>query len=543
MIPSMTWRWNRMSLQTKVSLVVLLIVGASATSAEYLDRQYVGQLAKENFQGEMVAVVRQIGAAITTVTEFHNQSTRELELYKLLASRPDMIDVGLYALPAGKSAPPALLVAAGNTALPRLERVPVLVGRAVANETDASDLTRWDEEHRLSIAAPILVEGRLVGAAYAEFSTAQFDEVLDYQRRLSLKRRLVTGTVIVLVINLFLYLKVHRPVRALLAAVESVARGNMAAAVPVQGGDEIGRLGKRFNAMVERIRAATEENRRLYDQLQEAHDDLQVKVDEATAAVREKVRELARTNQLLSTTQREAARAQRLSAIGQLAATVAHKIGTPLTALSGHIQLLQEDPQLSSEARGRIKTAEAQIERTSRIIQDLLLYARKPELALAPTDLNACLTECVALLRPEIDRRGVVPVLALSPNLGKVQADAQQIQEVFCNLIENALDAMPNGGTLTIRSGTRGLVPSGAAGRQAAVEVEDTGEGIPREVKDQIFQPFFTTKKAGRGTGLGLAIALETVRAHGGQISVESEAGKGSRFLVRLPLSDGADRC
>ncbi|MDE3035729.1 MAG: HAMP domain-containing protein [Nitrospirota bacterium] len=523
--------------------MILVIVGLSALSAEYIDRRYVAKLAQENFQQEMVAVVRQVGAAITTIAEFHNQPSRELELYKLLASRPDLVEIRLYTLPAGEAGPPSLFVSAGNNVQPKQEGNPILVEQAVRQASDVSDLSGWGREHLLKIAAPILVENRMVGAAYAEFSTAQFDEVLDYQRRLSLTRRLATGAVIVLAINLFLYLKVHRPVRALLAAVESVAHGNMTTAVPVGGGDEIGRLGSRFNTMVKRIRAATEENRKLYDQLQRAHDDLQIKVDEATTEVRQKIKELARTNEILSTTQREAARAQRLSAIGQLAATVAHKIGTPLTALSGHIQLLQEDPQLSLEARRRIDTVEAQIERTSRIIQDLLLYARKPELTVVPLNLNECLEECVALLRPEIDRRGVVPVLALSPDLDKVQADPQQLQEVFCNLIENALDAMPTGGTLTIRSGTRGPTTAGSAGRRAAVEVEDTGEGIPREVQAQIFQPFFTTKKAGRGTGLGLAIALETVRAHGGQISVESEAGKGSRFLVLLPLSDGADRC
>lgn len=526
-----------MSLQTKVSGVILLIVGLSAISAEYLDRRYVGKLAQENFQQEMVAVVRQIGADITTPSEFHNQATRELELYKLLASRPDLVDVGLYALPDGQTGPPVLLVSAGKTSQSGLERVPLLVAQALRQETDVSDLSGWEREHMLKIAAPILVENRLVGAAYAEFSTAQFDEVLDYQRGLSLTRRLATGTIIVLVINLFLYLKVHRPVRVLLAAVESVARGNMAAAVPVGGRDEIGRLGSRFNLMVERIRRATEENRRLYEELQRAHDDLQIKVDEATAEVRQKIGELARTNEILSTTQREAARAQRLSAIGQLAATVAHKIGTPLTALSGHIQLLQEDPQLGSEARRRIRTAEVQIERTSRIIQDLLVYARKPELTLSPLDLNECLKECAVLLQPEINRLHVTLVVAFAPNIGKVEADPHQLQEVFCNLIENALDAMPNGGGLTIRSYPLEPSQSGASGRQAVVEITDTGEGIAREYLDQIFQPFFTTKRAGRGTGLGLAIALETVKAHGGQITVDSEVGKGSRFLVLLPIS------
>lgn len=528
-----------MSLKTKVSLVVLLIVSASAISAEYVDRAYVNKLAQDNFHEEMVAVVRRIGAAITTQNEFHDRASRELDLYKLLANRPNMVDVGLYWLPGGQSAPPALLVGAGNMAVSGLEQTPLLVQQAVTKETAISDLSEWTDSHRLKIAAPIRVQGRLVGAAYAEFSTAQFDQVLDYQRRLSLIRRMVTGTLMVIIINLFVYLKVLRPVRDLLAAVDSVAQGNIQAAVPVQGEDEMGKLGARFNAMLERLREAAEENRRLYEELQRAHDELQIKVEEATAEVRTKVRELARTNMLLSTTQRDAARAQRLSAIGQLAATVAHKIGTPLTALSGHIQLLQEDPQLSPEARQRIATVEAQIERTSRIIQDLLVYARKPELVLSPLDVNECLRECVTLLQPEMDRRQVAPILVLGSSLPKVEADQQQLQEVFCNLIENALDAMPKGGRLTIRTVSQTLFGAD----QISVEIRDTGEGITREHLPQIFQPFFTTKQAGRGTGLGLAIAHETVRAHRGQITVDSEPGKGARFTIFLPVCTGPSPC
>lgn len=534
----MLMRWSQMSLHAKVSVVILLIVGASAVSVEYIDRAFVGDLARETFREDMMAVVRQIGASITTLSQFHNRAEQELELYKLRANRPDLIDVGLYAIPAGQAAP-VLLVSSGNTALPRLERAPPLLERALSTGQSASDLDGWKSDHILKIAAPISIGGHLVGGSYAEFSTSHFDEVLEYQRRLSLQRRLAEGAAIVLVINLFLYVTVYRPVRSLLRGVEAVTLGNMTTTVPVQSEDEVGKLASRFNMMVERIRAATEENRRLYEELQRAHDDLQLKVDEATAELWQKNRELARTNELLSTAQRETARAQRLSAIGQLAATVAHKIGTPLTALSGHIQLLAEDPQLGAEARRRLQTVENQIERTSRIIQDLLVYARKPELILSPMDVNVCLEECLALLRPEMDRRNVVLVAGLTPGLPKVEADQQQIQEVFCNLIENALDAMPDGGTLTVRSRPAGPAESGLAGESLVIEIADTGQGIAEELREQIFQPFFTTKKAGRGTGLGLAIALETVRGHGGRLSVESEIGKGSRFKVALPVAGG----
>lgn len=251
--------------------------------------------------------------------------------------------------------------------------------------------------------------------------------------------------------------------------------------------------------------------------------------------LRRKHEQLAHANQLLSAAQREAARVQRLSAIGQFAATVAHKIGTPLTALSGHVQLLKEDHSLTPHVRARLQIVETQIERTSTIIQDLLVYARRPDPVWSVVDINACLQDCFSLFQNECTRQRVACMLALTPEPATVSADRQQLQETFNHLVENALQAMPEGGTLAIRSSL--TEPSGAeSGRRVAIDIVDTGTGIAPEHLAPIFQPFFTTKTIGRGTGLGLAIVQETIRAHGGQITVESEPGKGSRFTILLPV-------
>src|SRR5690348_7481 len=191
--------WSWMNLPTKVSLVILLIVGLSALSGEYLDRGYVSDLARQNFQEELAAVVRQIGADITVAAEFVNTDARQMELDRLMANRPDLIDVALYVLSPEQSAPPMLLASAGNTTLPGLERAPEVVERAIRLGTAITDPQR-DSQHRVRIAAPISVDGRVSGAAYAEFSTAQFDEVLEYQHQLSSSRRMITGAVIVLAI-------------------------------------------------------------------------------------------------------------------------------------------------------------------------------------------------------------------------------------------------------------------------------------------------------------------------------------------------------
>jgi len=250
---------------------------------------------------------------------------------------------------------------------------------------------------------------------------------------------------------------------------------------------------------------------------------------------------LARTNELLSAAQRTATRAQRLSAICQFAATIAHKIGTPLTALSGHVQLLMEDLSLPPKVRGRLQTVEAQIERTSRIIQDLLLYTRRAPPVRKPVDINQCMQDCLALFRTECDRQHVACIAELKPGLPPVEADCQHLQEAFNHLIENGLQAKPNGGSLCVRTF---LAPSPSAGYGhngcVAAEIVDTGYGINPDYLAQIFQPFFTTKQAGRGTGLGLAIVQETVRTHGGKITVESEPGKGTTFTIHLPVAEVA---
>jgi two-component system NtrC family sensor kinase len=314
----------------------------------------------------------------------------------------------------------------------------------------------------------------------------------------------------------------------------------MTSVVPVEEQDELGELAGTFNDMVRKIREATQDNAQLTESLREMNDGLQQKVIEATTEVLEKNRALAQTNELLSAAQRDAARAQRLSAIGQVAATVAHKIGTPLTALSGHIQLLAEDQTLSTESRRRLQTVEAQIERTSKIIQDLLLYARRPDPVRSPIDLNACVAECLALFQPEFDRQKITLETEWSQQIEKVEADSQQLHEVFHSLIENALDAMPDGGTLVVRVSPHAALGQPAHRPWVAVELIDTGCGMSAAQLVQIFQPFFTTKRAGRGTGLGLASALETVRAHGGDIKVESELQQGSRFTIELPADGGA---
>ena len=528
-----------------MTLIIIFIVGISAGTTEWLETRSIQHTVEDNVRNAALAVGRAVDQNVTTLAQLSNREARTKELDKILATLPDLLNIVLYEFPPGPEVSPLAIASAGPTDLlllthPRQDRAYDLVQRVREERQPLIDYADRANTHRVFLAAPISLRGVVVGATYAEFSTLQMDEALESMRQASRTRRLMTGLAIVVAINLFLYFKVHHRVKRLLTAVESVSQGTMTSVVPVEEQDELGELAGTFNNMVEKIREATNDNTRLTESLRAMNDNLQVKVGEATAEVLEKNRALAHTNELLSAAQRDAARAQRLSALGQMAATVAHKIGTPLTALSGHIQLMAEDPTLSIESRQRLETVEAQIERTSKIIQDMLMYARRPEPVRSPLDLNACVAECLALFRPECERRKITLVSEWSEHVEKVEADAQQLQEVLNNLIENALDAMPTGGVLVTRISPHIKVDQQDRRTWVGVEIVDTGCGMEAEQITQIFQPFFTTKKARRGTGLGLAIALETIRAHGGQIKVDSSPGKGSRFTIVLRTDGGS---
>lgn len=530
---------NPRTLQVRLSVITLLIVGLSLLLASYIDRYYMDQLARENFRTKAVALRSQVELEIRSLADVRNQKAREKQFDALVARNPDLLLLQLYGLPGRPSGAPELLVSRGEPANGIVEDIPAAVAETLATGRVASFGHAQTTRHRLSLAVPVSVRHARVGALYAEFWTGQFDAVLDHHRRWSMMIRFLAGLLIVLAVNGYLYFHVHRPLRTLRSGVAAVGSRDLTASVPVQRQDEIGELAGQFNLMVAQLRAAAQENQQLYQALKAAHDDLQQKVADATAELIRRNEELERLNEMLSSAQRETARVQRLAVLGQIVATVAHKIGTPLTAISGHVQLLAEDPRMDPAAKQRVRTILGQIDRMSRIVQDLLTLARKPAVNFTPVDMNTVLEQALNLFRPMLDQQRIELLTEFADNLPTVQGDLLQLQDVFANLIDNALEAMPDGGRLQVRTSPWISTDSGTNRVWVAVEIGDTGHGIAPDHLERVFEPFFTTKKAGQGTGLGLAIALESVQLHGGRLSVDSEVGKGSRFLALLPTAEG----
>ena len=220
--------------------------------------------------------------------------------------------------------------------------------------------------------------------------------------------------------------------------------------------------------------------------------------------------------------------ADKLSSIGLLAAGVAHEVNTPLAVISSYAQMLANQAQGAATNEKILKRITEQTFRASEIVNSLLSFSRTSSSELASLDLNAAVEDTVALVEPQIRKAGIRIEKRFEAALPEVHGVANKLQQVLLNLLINARDAMPDGGSLTVET----LVENDVA----CIHVSDTGVGIDRDQLGRIFDPFYTTKGPKRGTGLGLAVSYGIVREHGGQLRVDSAPGEGSRFTIELPL-------
>ncbi len=300
-------------------------------------------------------------------------------------------------------------------------------------------------------------------------------------------------------------LLVRRPLRAATAAMVRVRDGDLDAVVPPGRRDEIGAITGEFNGLVAALRRARAE-------LREA--------EEAQRLVEARL-----------------ARADKLTTVGQLAAGLAHEIGTPLHVVAGRARSIVDNPNDPAQVARLAGILVEQTERIARIVDQLVRFARRPGLGCHSVALQEPVCAVLSLLEGEARRAGVEVVLDLRP-VPPIVADADQLQQVALNLLRNAIAATPSGGRVTVTisdASTQHNAPQGAV----ALAVADTGAGIPPENLDHIFEPFFTTRYEEGGSGLGLSVVQSIVNSHRGQLHVASEVGVGTvmtvTFLVEGP--------
>jgi signal transduction histidine kinase len=283
--------------------------------------------------------------------------------------------------------------------------------------------------------------------------------------------------------------RVLAPLTAVTARANAVARGDLTPREVVDTNDEIGELAITFEGMVAAIQRA----------------------------------------------RGELVQAERLATIGKMAAHVTHEIRNPLSAIGLNVELLEEEVAQTGakESMALVQAIKSEVDRLSRIAEQYLSVARRPRPRLEPERVDDLVRELCAFVRPELDRASVDLRVETDPDLPEVELDEAQLRQALLNLIRNAREAMAKGGELVV---------SVVRGEDGAVEirVDDTGAGVPEELRASIFDPFFTTKQ--RGTGLGLAVTREIVEAHHGTIHCEPRDPCGTRFRIVLPRAGAEQR-
>lgn len=292
-------------------------------------------------------------------------------------------------------------------------------------------------------------------------------------------------------------------------------------------------------------------NSRLYEQLKKARDNLELRVEARTS-------ELAKANEVLRSEIEERKQIEerlresesrltafaneleehliandRLISVGELAASIAHEFNNPLQIILGFTQNLIQEASLAESEQQDLRIIEDEARRCRGIIRNLLDFARPTSHEPVAIAIEAIVRECINLVRAYFDKSKVKFDFHAPADLPQIHGDPQHLKQVFINLFFNAVDAMPMGGILTVRAATDATAREGRG--QLTVAISDTGLGIGPEAIPNIFRPFFTTKKK-RGTGLGLSVCDRIVKAHGGNISVESRLGSGTTFYLRFPL-------
>ncbi len=223
--------------------------------------------------------------------------------------------------------------------------------------------------------------------------------------------------------------------------------------------------------------------------------------------------------------------AERLAELGTLASGMAHEIGTPMNVILGRAEYLLHRTADEGMKRG-LATIVTQVERITKVMNQLLAFARRRTLERRAVDLGAIVEDSLEMFQERFSHNRIAVEKTIAPFLPPVCADRDQLMQVLINLVMNSLQAMPNGGRLRLSLAREG--------NDACLDVADTGYGIPEEIRLKVFDPFFTTKEFGKGTGLGLTVVKGIIEEHGGTITLESIVEKGTTLRIRLPL-DGAE--
>jgi two-component system, NtrC family, sensor kinase len=513
-----------LKLHTKATLVASAVTIGMLTAALLITSASIANLEREDDKALAQLQAINLAAQISNLPTPRDPQVVARAADLVIGARPNLVSVRVWDRSGGEFV--ERVAASGSApaeAMPEETKQALrsgLASKVVATRPYGADKSLY------RVFVPVTAEGRLSGAVEVD---ERFDSIWSVALRYARKTLWMSLAAIVLITLgnylLFRHL-VYKPIGHLLEAMSRAKSGDLEANVPPRAADELGLLSNEFNSMIGQVREMTAER-----EAQQAI--LKQRVHEATAELEERNRQLNETNLELWHTTRRMNELGRLAATGQMAAQFAHEVGTPLNLISGHVQLLRGDLMRNPpEGEARLKIIGEQIERIERIVRSMLNRTRF-ETELSPVDLNELLKNLFVATAATFEKRRVTLLESLDPSLPRIGGSSDRLQQLFLNLINNALDAMPSGGTLSVST----HLQSGDNSESTAVIVDfaDDGSGMEPEILAHIFDPLYTTKAPGQGTGLGLVIVSQVVREHGGDVEVESKPGGGTRFRLTFP--------
>jgi len=508
----------RFNLQWKVLLLVAVSMSLILLSSSYLHTVRTrAVIARDHYEN----AISQTGVLTDRISRYDYFSSLEdlqQEMQLVAGSRPDFKQIDVYQ----NSANGPQLIATTSPGAPALSSI--ADGQKRVTETrsglNSSEITRNDSNYWLITAD--IKNPQHSGFIQALVLKGNHHELVDtLHREYNLVLFGAVAAVVALLYLIFIYF-FRRPVKEILQAMSQTRAGALSARAPVRRDDELGAIALGFNRLMDNIAERSREREDLLNQIGNLNDELLKKVEVATT-------ELRAANMNLIGTQQRLAYSERMAAIGQVTASLAHEIGTPLNAVAGHLQLLGRNHLDEPDTQRRLKIINAQLGAIVQTVKSLLERTHRRAMTFELVDINEAVRELMQLIGPMLESRNIKASITLDHELPDIQADHESLHQVFLNLVNNSCDAMPNGGQLEIT--TRYLQQV----RQVEITFSDSGAGIAPAVAEHLFEPMFTTKQS--GSGLGLVIARDIIAEHRGRIELVS-GSFGAVFSLALPVTE-----
>lgn len=515
-----------------VMVAGIVLVALTIAAVNLLDRLVIEQAAAQNLHAEFLRAAGSLSRIIGKSGDIHDLDALREAFQDIFELRPGIRRLSVYEITPDST---RLILSSDPEAAPDAlslqEQTEIAAGRSVAYFDNALIDRAW------LITAPIRLNGQIVGALRGRYSVWKYDRLIRQEGQLAKDVGIAAVTITCLVFLLLIRLKVHQPIRQLLQAMRRAEAGDLTSQAPLVGPSDLQDVADQFNRMLGRVREALVVKETLLGEIQGFNDMLKRRVAETKE-------ELHRANSMLVEARIQTERAEKLAALGELSAVVAHELGNPLNSISGHLQLLLKEADRKERYR-HLTIIRSEIDRMVTIIQHILESTRL-HVQSTSVDLNEVIRGVEALIAPSLSGKRIVFKMDLAAQLPSVAGDQRALHGMIFNLVTNAIQAMPDGGELAVKTlyaiddrveGT--LVLRGdAALKKGAVRLilHDTGRGIPSDHLAKIFEPFFTTRHNRGGTGLGLAICHRVVSSIGGRMAVHSIVGQGTSFTIDLPV-------